>query len=186
MKLKTSDKTVGTIAIRDKVRAPGVARKGCVVNGHLMTRAKVVMELLVEYTGTSVLLILVRSLLSKIYINSSSYYPTRYQNYQIQYILDSRCDYKRLEYRVKDEGNSLGRKSGSEAECQDICDYTVNCKSFGYDPDKAECWLKDRRLDGSEEQKDWYHIYTVYKAECGKYDEEKIIFLLNYKLTSSC
>ena len=105
-----------------------------------------------------------------------------------QYILVSRCDYKKLEKRVKDEGNKLGVTSPySEAECQVICDNTLNCQSFGYDPNKHECWFYDRRLYGSEEQKGCQFcfpsctcMYTVYKDECGKCDKERNRFLLNY------
>ena len=96
---------------------------------------------------------------------------------RIQYISAPGCTYRRFGKRVKYEGNLLGQRSPySETECQEICDNTVNCQSFAYQPNTDKCWLYDRKLYGGEEQITHDNVYTVFKSDCGKYDNENFKF----------
>jgi hypothetical protein len=75
-----------------------------------------------------------------------------------------------MEQRIKTEGVSLGgaQREKTQAECEEMCDNTENCKSFSYSPGEQNCYLFDRELTGNEPQKEWYDFYTVYK-NCGEY-----------------
>ena len=74
-----------------------------------------------------------------------------------------------MEQQVEDEGNFLRVQSDkTQAECEEICDTTENCKSFRYTTDSQKCLLFDRELTGNEPQKEFYDFYTVYK-NCGEY-----------------
>ena len=75
-----------------------------------------------------------------------------------------------MKQRVEDEGISLELifSDKTQAQCEEICDNTENCKSFSYDPDKQKCYLKERELTGNEPQIKRWNVYTVYKY-CGGY-----------------
>ena len=86
------------------------------------------------------------------------------------------CQYARLKYKAKTEGNRLGGHTyKTRKECESICDDTPSCKSFRYVPHEfmskeSWCLLFDKEIVESEPQDKTVsengEEFTVYKI-CG-------------------
>ena len=69
---------------------------------------------------------------------------------------------------MKDEGNEIAIKSGGVDACKRYCNENSDCKSFAVCESTGSCYLKDKKLDGSEAS-EYYEDCQTYFPTCGRY-----------------
>ena len=66
---------------------------------------------------------------------------------------------------VKEEGNDVGSQFGKSLdECKARCSGTNKCGSFAYCPGNKGCYLKDKKLTGSEPTRSHNDCTTYYRT----------------------
>ena len=92
--------------------------------------------------------------------------------------------YRSFNATVLDIGKSLIEKKivSSLETCQRVCDQTEGCKSIRYCPSSGNCFVKDKKLNGSEEtQKKGQsesQCFTSFKS-CSPGNDAQVCFKVN-------